>query len=149
MERQAGEMGNPNSGRAETEEDILPALDEELGRLPEKYRAPIVLCHFEQMTHAEVARQLGWTVGMVRGRVSKARELLRTRFARRGLVLSGGALMTVFSDQAAMAAVPRAWIATMGDVATRIAAGQAAAGAASAAALAFSEAWSAACSSPG
>jgi RNA polymerase sigma factor (sigma-70 family) len=139
MERRAREMVNPKSGCAEPGCDILPALHEEIGRLPAKYRAPIVLCHLEEMTHAEAAYQLGWTVGMVRGRVSRARELLRARLTRRGLMLSGGVLITVLSEQAALAAVPRAWMDTMVGVATKVAAGQVAVGAVSAAAVAFSE----------
>jgi RNA polymerase sigma factor (sigma-70 family) len=139
VERRATEMVNLNSGCAEPGSDIVPALHEEIGRLPEKYRAPIVLCHLEEMTHAEAAHQLGWTVGMVRGRVSKARGLLWTRLTRRGLTLSGGALITVFLEQTALAAVPRPWIETMVGAATKIALGQAAAGAVSGAAVAFSE----------
>ena len=91
------------------------------------------------MTHAEAAHQLGWTVGTVRGRVAKARDLLRSRLTRRGLMLSGAVLTTVFSNQAAQAAVPSEWIETMVEAATRVTAGQAAAGTVSAAAVAFSE----------
>jgi RNA polymerase sigma factor (sigma-70 family) len=139
VERRAGEMVKPDSGHKEPGDDILPALHEEIGRLPEKYRAPIVLCHLEQMTHAEAALQLGWTVGRLRGRVAKARELLRLRLTRRGLTLSGGVLITVFSEQAAQAAVPRAWIDVTVGTATKLAAGQAVAGVVSAATVAFSE----------
>ena len=108
------------------------------GRLPAKYRVPIVLCHLEEMTHAEAACNQGGPSGMVRGRVSRARELLRARLAQR-LMLSGGVLITVLSEQAALAAVPRAWIDTMVGVATKVAAGQVAVGAVSAAAVTFSE----------
>jgi RNA polymerase sigma factor (sigma-70 family) len=140
VERRAGEMADPSSADRGAGSDILPALHEEIGRLPEKYRSPIVLCHLEQMTHEEAARHLGWTVGMVRGRVAKARELLRARLSRRGVALSGGLLATVLSEQATLAAVPKAWIDATVGAAVAIAGGQTvAAGTVSAAAVAWCE----------
>jgi RNA polymerase sigma factor (sigma-70 family) len=60
-------------------------LHEEVSRLPEKYRAAIVLCYFEGLTQDQAAKTLSWPVGTVRGYLARARDLLRTRLVRRGV----------------------------------------------------------------
>ena len=65
--------------------DLRPLLYEELGRLPNRYRAPIVLCHLEGKTHEQAARLLDWPVGTLSGRLSRGRQLLRARLQRRGV----------------------------------------------------------------
>lgn len=59
------------------------ALLDEVARLPERYRWPIVLCYLEGLTHEQAARQLNWTVGAVRNRLTRGRDRLRTRLGRR------------------------------------------------------------------
>jgi len=123
IEKQATKMENASADES-PEEVLIPALHEEINHLPEKYRAPIVLCHLERLTHAEAARQLDWTEGMVRGRVARGRELLGKRLTRRGLTLSGAGLVSLLSRQTASAAVPKMWIDTTIAAAVAIASGR-------------------------
>src|SRR5262249_58233758 len=70
---------------------VQAMLDEELGRLPDKYRIPIVTCELEGQTIKQAARQLGWPQGTVATRLTRGRALLARRLARHGLALSAGA----------------------------------------------------------
>lgn len=72
--------------------ELLALLDEEIARLPERYRVPLVLCLLQGRTVEEAARQLGWSIGSFRGRLTRGRERLRKRLMRRGLDLSVGAV---------------------------------------------------------
>ncbi len=83
-------------------------LNRELAQLPEKYRAPLVLCYLEGLTRDEAAQLLGCPLGTVRSRIDRARELLRTRLAKCGITLGSGSLVSILSDCAAVAAVPSA-----------------------------------------
>src|SRR5262249_5084637 len=79
--------------------------------LPEKYRAPLLLCCLAGRTRDEAAEQLGWTLGALKMRLERGRQLLRTRLARRGLALSATLLALVLAQQATPRRVP-AWLAT-------------------------------------
>jgi RNA polymerase sigma factor (sigma-70 family) len=79
--------------------DMRAILDEELARLPGTLRSPVVLCYLEGCTHDEAAKKLHWPVGTVRSRMARARDLLRRRLARRGLVADGTALAAVLARQ--------------------------------------------------
>jgi RNA polymerase sigma factor (sigma-70 family) len=72
--------------------ELLLIVDEEIHRLPEVYRLPVVLCALEGRTAEEAAELLGWTVGSVRGRLARGRSRLETWLAQRGLTLSAALL---------------------------------------------------------
>jgi RNA polymerase sigma factor (sigma-70 family) len=124
-ERRGAERASVRGGGDEDRDDLRPVLHTEVGRLPEKYRAPIVLCYLEGLTHEQAAQQLGWPVGTVRGRLARARDLLRARLTRRGLALPVGLLAAGLSTQAVSAAMPAALRDSTIQAAMRFAAGKA------------------------
>jgi RNA polymerase sigma factor (sigma-70 family) len=126
-ERQVTEMPELAASEPEPWRDLRPLLDEELSRLPDRYRAVIVLCDLEAKTRKEAARQLGVPEGTIAGRLARARAMLAKRLARRGLALSGGLLAVVLAQNAASAGVPAAVASSTITAASLVAAGQAAA----------------------
>jgi RNA polymerase sigma-70 factor (ECF subfamily) len=67
------------------EDEHARVLQEEIGRLPEKFRAAVVLCYLEGLTHEGAAGQLGCPVGTIRSRLAATRERLKRRLTRRGV----------------------------------------------------------------
>jgi RNA polymerase sigma factor (sigma-70 family) len=108
--------------------ELRQVLDEELGRLAPKYRAPLVLFYLEGKTTEEVARLLGCPKGTVLSRLARGRDRLRQRLMRRGLAPSAGVLVGMLMAQALPAAVPAALAKVTVKAAVLTAAGQAAAG---------------------
>ncbi len=106
--RESADVDRMNAGSNRLEVDELRSLlDEELGRLPERYRAPIVLCDLEDQTHEQAAEQLRCPVGTVKSRLARGRERLRSRLVRRGVAPSAGLLAAVLAGETASAsAVP-------------------------------------------
>jgi RNA polymerase sigma factor (sigma-70 family) len=104
-------------------DELCAALHEELGRLPEKYRAPLVLCYIEGLPHEAVARRLGWPLGTVRVRIARGRDLLKARLIRRGLTPAAVLLALGLLTKTAAAVPPRLVEATV-RAAARVAAGE-------------------------
>ena len=107
---------------------IEPVVDQEMSRLPEKYRLPLVQCDLEGRTSKQAAEILGWPEGTVSGRLWRARSQLRARLARYGLAVSVAALADAMTEQAASAAVPPALMESVTGGAAVAASGSAAAG---------------------
>src|SRR5262249_42798941 len=88
--------------------ELQGLLDAEVQRLPEKYRAPFVLCCLQGMSKSEAARHLGWKEGTVSGRATQAGQLLQRRLLRRGVTLSAALTGLALWQNTASAAVPAA-----------------------------------------
>jgi RNA polymerase sigma factor (sigma-70 family) len=86
-EAEASAMAPPDASRPalEVDHDLRPILHEEIERLPEGHRLPVVLCDLEGLTYEQAAEQLRWTVPTLRCRLAKARQRLKGRLTRRGL----------------------------------------------------------------
>src|SRR5262249_16185548 len=100
--------------------ELRVLLDDEVSRLPDKYRLPIVLCHLEGKSNGEAAEQLHCELSALPMPLLRARELLGRRLGRRGGALSAGGLATVLDQAAATAALPPALATAAVQTATQL-----------------------------
>ncbi|MBA4066904.1 MAG: hypothetical protein C0501_25000 [Isosphaera sp.] len=106
------------------DDDLRLLLDRELNRLPDKYRAPIVLCDLEGRTFKDAARELGWPEGTLSGRLSRARKMLADRLTRAGAVLSAGPVVLGIGEAATAGGVPTRLVASTVTAGWQLAGGQ-------------------------
>jgi RNA polymerase sigma-70 factor (ECF subfamily) len=125
-ERQVPDAPEPEAPAAPDPSDLPARLDQELSRLPAKYRAAIVLCDLEGKTRQEAARELGCPPGTVAGWLSRGREMLARRLGRHGVVVPAGSLAAALAPDSA-AGVPPALLAATVEAARQFAAGPTAA----------------------
>jgi RNA polymerase sigma factor (sigma-70 family) len=104
-EKQVKDMPHPTTEPADPLQGFEPLLDQELSRLPDKYRLPLILCELEGRLRKDVARQLKVPEGTLSSRLATARKMLARRLARHGLATSGTVLATVLSRNGASASV--------------------------------------------
>jgi len=92
--------------------ELRPVLDEELQRLPERYRAPLILCYLEGKTRDEAAQELGAKPAALHGLLDRGRKLLRDRLTKRGLTLSAVLFTTALTDITTRAALAPGLVVT-------------------------------------
>jgi RNA polymerase sigma factor (sigma-70 family) len=112
--------------------DLRPVLDEEVDRLPAKYRAPFVLCYQSGLTNEEAAEELGCPKGTVQSRLAWARQRLQARLTRRGLAPSTILLLAALANGSQAALVPPALVRATFKAVQHVAGGGAVASAVSA-----------------
>jgi RNA polymerase sigma factor (sigma-70 family) len=122
-EGQVIDVPEPEATSEDFPDDLTESLDRELSRLPDKYRIPIVLCELEGMSHRAAAEQLGWPIGTVSGRLSRARAMLAKRLVRQGMALSIGSLEVLLAQESVSASMPAKLIGSTARAASLFAAG--------------------------
>ncbi|HEY7307783.1 MAG TPA: sigma-70 family RNA polymerase sigma factor [Gemmataceae bacterium] len=111
-ERQAAAMKPTEARTDESWRELYGMLDEELHRLPQRYRQPLLLCYLEGRTRDQAARQLDWSLWTLHRRLERRLRLLRARLTRRGLTLSSALLAAGVSQQTATGGIPAVLLAT-------------------------------------
>lgn len=111
---------------AETDSgDDIALLLQELDRLPDRYRLPVILCHLNGLTTIEAARQLGCPKGTICTRLAVARRKLHARLVRRGVATAVAATAFAALASAAQAHTPPALVTATVRAAALLASGQA------------------------
>src|SRR5262249_55961065 len=100
------DVPEPAAAERDPGNDLRAAIDQALGRLPDSYRAAIVLCDLEGMTRKEAARHLGCPEGTVAARLARGRALLAKRLLRPGLAVGGGPVAAAVPTHAGAASLP-------------------------------------------
>ncbi|GEM_PF-2133536 len=103
--------------------EIRPVIDEEINRLPEKLRVPVVLCYFVGKTYEEAGCELGLTHLTIKMRLERARNLLRERFKRHDITLSSGIVASLLAQKISLAEVPAQMMTSTVKAATHLAVG--------------------------
>src|SRR6476469_4578444 len=120
-------------------DEVQSVIDEELAKLPDKLRLPVVLCDLEGRPQREVAKHLNVPPATLATRLASARRTLAQRLTKRGVTLSGGAVAALLTSHAASAAVPHALTHGLVRAAEALATGGACSGLVSASAVQLSE----------
>ncbi len=108
--------------------DFRVAFDEELAKLPDKYREAVIVCDLQAKSRRESAQELGCAEGTVASRLARGRALLAQRLARRGIGISAGAVATAALGESALAHVPLSLTVSTTKAASLLVAGQALSG---------------------
>jgi RNA polymerase sigma factor (sigma-70 family) len=118
QEKEALQTAPPPTPAEAARRELGQVIDEEVQRLPEKYRAPVLLCYLQGQTNEEAAQQLSCPTGTVKVRLMRARDILRKRLARRGVGLTLTTLTVLLLENAAHAAAPAALLSATVSAAT-------------------------------
>jgi HlyD family secretion protein len=117
VEKGATEMAGAEDGGDRAE--IASIIHEEIDRLPERYRAPVVLCDLEGRTCEQAARHIGCPVGTVASRLARGRVRLRDRLRRRGLAPGAGAVVVLPKGPGLLESIPPGLVDSTAAIATR------------------------------
>jgi RNA polymerase sigma factor (sigma-70 family) len=109
QERRAGEMASSTSAHDPViPDELIPALHEEIARLPERLRLAVLLCDLQGVPQAQAVESLRWSTRTLQRRLAEGRNRLKARLDRRGLAW-GEAVVTAVRLREAGTIIPLAW----------------------------------------